>query len=391
MHPLLRNTLIEISRAPSRANLASVASSSRRVFNVDHLRSYLYSKDTSREVVGLSDITKLAYRRSPQKLAKLAQDGINSASPLDGPTVGSSTVNDSQVPADNIPAQEADRDQQRPHTRRARPPPLRKRVVCVDNVVDGTSLRKLKDLMSHEFGDVAWISIGMLTRSYFSGTPHLLKGSARDDHPERRQAYVLFKHASSIDNVRTRLGSLIDFDGVALRAELIPPVAVGGPTNAELRDRLYPRKEPLHPVGVRPKDTLFVRQLEDEDVEELRKHIEASFSDLVSLTRLGSCLELRFADLKAASRARTALKDHFRRSNSTSWVDFKTDEGDLPVVLRAQKKNRAEQLHRLQRALANPARGNKESVQAAIEVAQQKLDEVKEKLARVEELAAKSE
>ncbi|KAL1686791.1 hypothetical protein GGG16DRAFT_117577 [Schizophyllum commune] len=383
MHPLLRNTLIEISRAPSRANLASVASSSRRVFNVDHLRSYLYSKDTSREVVGLSDITKLAYRRSPQKLAKLAQDGINSASPLDGPTVGSSTVNDSQVPADNIPAQEADRDQQRPHTRRARPPPLRKRVVCVDNVVDGTSLRKLKDLMSHEFGDVAWISIGRFAKDESPDN--------RDDHPERRQAYVLFKHASSIDNVRTRLGSLIDFDGVALRAELIPPVAVGGPTNAELRDRLYPRKEPLHPVGVRPKDTLFVRQLEDEDVEELRKHIEASFSDLVSLTRLGSCLELRFTDVKAASRARTALKDHFRRSDSTSWVDFKTDEGDLPVVLRAQKKNRAEQLHRLQRALSDPTRADKESVQAAIEVARQKLDEVKEKLARVEELAAESE
>ncbi|KAL1658653.1 hypothetical protein GGF50DRAFT_120650 [Schizophyllum commune] len=362
MHPLLRNTLIEISRAPSRANLASVASSSRRVFNVDHLRSYLYSKDTSRE-----------------KLAKLAQDGINSASPLDGPTVGSSTVNDSQVPADNIPAQEADRDQQRPHTRRARPPPLRKRVVCVDNVVDGTSLRKLKDLMSHEFGDVAWISIGRFAKDESPDN--------RDDHPERRQAYVLFKHASSIDNVRTRLGSLIDFDGVALRAELIPPVAVGGPTNAELRDRLYPRKEPLHPVGVRPKDTLFVRQLEDEDVEELRKHIEASFSDLVSLTRRKS-----FAHpAEAASRARTALKDYFRRSNSTSWVDFETDEGDLPVVLRAQIRNRAEQLRRLQRALADPARSDKESVQAAIEVAQQKLDEVKEKLARVEELAVRSE
>ena len=95
--------------------------------------------------------------------------------------------------------------------------------------------------------------------------------------------------------------------------------------------------------------------------------------------------------MKAASRARTALKDHFRRSNSTVWVDFKTDEGDLPVVLRAQKKNRAEQLHRLQRALSDPARGDRKSVQAAIEVAQQKLDEVKEKLARVEEIAAKSE
>ncbi|KAL1700054.1 hypothetical protein EV121DRAFT_214934 [Schizophyllum commune] len=363
MHPSLRRALIEITRAPSRANLASLASSSRRVFNVDHLRSYLYSKDTSEESAGL------------------AQDGIPTS--LDPAVAGPSTVVGSDIAAASTPSKEADSDKQPPRTRLAPPLPLRKRVICVDNVVDGTSLRKLKDLMSREFGDVAWVSVG-----------RFVKDESPDnvvDRPERRQAYVLLKHADSIDRVRARLGSLIDFDGTALRAELLPPVAVGGPTNAELRDRLYPRKEPLHPAGVRPKDTLFVRRLEDEDVEELRKHIEASFSDPVSLTRLGSCLELQFTDVKAASRARTALKDYFRRSNSTSWVDFKTDEGDLPVVLRAQKKNRAEQLHRLQRALADPARGDKESVQAAIEVAQQKLDDVKEQLARVEELAVKSE
>ena len=95
--------------------------------------------------------------------------------------------------------------------------------------------------------------------------------------------------------------------------------------------------------------------------------------------------------MKAASRARTVLKDYFRRSNTTAWVDFQTDEGDLPVVLRAQQRNRAEQLRRLQRALSNPARGDKGSVQAAIEIAKQKLEETKEKLAHMEELAAKSE
>ncbi|KAL1712935.1 hypothetical protein EV715DRAFT_212690 [Schizophyllum commune] len=363
MHPFLRKTFTEIARLPPRVNLASVASSSRRVFNVDHLRSYLYSKDTSGELAGL------------------AQDGIPTS--LDPAAAGPSTVVGSEIAAVSTPAKEADSDKQPPRTRRARPPPLRKRVICVDNVVDGTSLRKLKDLMSREFGEVSWVSIGRFARDE---SPDNV-----DDRPELRQAYVLFKHASSIDKVRARLGSLIDFDGVALRAELLPPVAVGGPTNREVRERLYPRKEPLYPAGVRPKDTLFIRRLEDANVEELRKHIEVSFSDLVSLTRLGSCFELRFTDVKAASRARTALKDHFRRSNSTSWVDFKTDEGDLPVVLRAQKKNRAEQLHRLQRALADPARSDKESVQAAIKVAQHSLDEVKEKLARVEEIAAKSE
>lgn len=106
---------------------------------------------------------------------------------------------------------------------------------------------------------------------------------------------------------------------------------------------------------------------------------------------MGSCVELRFTDVKAASKARTVLKDYFRRSNTASWVDFKADEGDLPVVLRAQKRSRAEQLRRLQRALSDPARGDKESVQAAIEVAKQKLQEAKEKLAHVEEVAAKSE
>ena len=71
--------------------------------------------------------------------------------------------------------------------------------------------------------------------------------------------------------MRARLGSPIDFDGAPLRAELLPPVAVGGPTNREVRERLYPRKEALHPAGVRPKDTLFVSQLKDVDVEELRE------------------------------------------------------------------------------------------------------------------------
>ncbi|KAL1752729.1 hypothetical protein FB107DRAFT_219261 [Schizophyllum commune] len=363
MHPLLRKTFTEIARLPPRVNLASVASSSRRVFNVNHLHSNVPSQDGSGELAGL------------------AQDGIPTS--LDPAAAGPSTVVGSEIAAVSTPTEEAHSDKQPPRTRRARPPPLRKRVICVDNVVDGTSLKKLKNLMSHEFGEVAWVSIGRFAKDESPDNG--------EDRPELRQAYVLFKHASSIDKVRARLGSLTDLDGTALRAELIPPVAVGGPTNAELRDRLYPRKEPLHPVGVWPKDTLFIRRLEDQDVEELRKHIEASFSDLVSLTRLGFCLELQFADVKAASRARTALKDHFRRSNPTVWVDFKTDESDLPVVLRAQKKNRAEQLHRLQRALADPARGDKESVQAAIEVAQQKLDEVKEKLARVEEIAAKSE
>ena len=62
-------------------------------------------------------------------------------------------------------------------------------------------------------------------------------------------------------------------------------MTVGGPTNKALRERLHPRKDPLHPAGVRPKDTLFIIRLGNADSEELQGHIEASCRDLVSLTR----------------------------------------------------------------------------------------------------------
>ena len=99
------------------------------------------------------------------------------------------------------------------------------------------------------------------------------RASDSNAHPRCRHAYVLFSRASSVDKVRTRLGSPIDFYGSALFSKLIPPVTVGGPTNKALQERLHPRKDPL-----------FIRRLENADSEELRGHIEASCRDLVSLT-----------------------------------------------------------------------------------------------------------
>ncbi|KAI5890941.1 uncharacterized protein SCHCODRAFT_02580019 [Schizophyllum commune H4-8] len=364
MNPLLRNSLIGITRPVLHVNLAPVASSSRRALHVTYLRCKSIDENNRERVDGPPDGKIATSLSSPPNTRPSA--GGNSR---DTPSATISTDTDSKKSP--------------PRPRPARSAPLRKRTICLSNVLDGTSISKLKEFLSDEFGHATWVTLG----PYAPGK----RASNSSDRPRRRHAYVLFAHASSVDKVRARLGSLIDFDGTALFPELIPPVAVGGPTNKALHERLYPRKDPLHPAGVRPKDTLFVRRLENVDSQELRKHIEASCRDLVSLTRLGSCFELQFIDVRAASRARTKLKDYFRRSDSTAWVDFKTDEGDLPVVLRAQVRDRAEQLRRLQRALSDPARDDKEDVQAAMEVARQKLEEAKEKLARMEEPAAKSE
>ncbi|KAL1752740.1 hypothetical protein FB107DRAFT_292911 [Schizophyllum commune] len=309
-----------------------MASSSRRAIHVTYMRCQSIDVSNREKADGSPDGTI--------------------ASPLSSlPSAGPSSSNHADTEPSATTAADATAQTSPLRPRSARPTPLRKRTIC-------------------------------LSSPFAPGK----RASDSNAHPRRRHAYVLFSRASSVDKVRARLGRPIDFYGSALFPELIPPVTVGGPTNKALQERLHPRKDPLHPAGVRPKDTLFIRRLEGADSEELRGHIEASCRDLVSLTR-----QLRFSDVKAASRARTVLKDYFRRSSTTAWVDFKTDEGDLPVVLRAQQRNRAEQLRRLQHALLDPARDDKESVQAAIEVAKQKLEETKEKLAHVEELAAKSE
>ncbi|KAL1700066.1 hypothetical protein EV121DRAFT_283650 [Schizophyllum commune] len=305
MHPLLRNSLIGITRGAPHVNLAPVASSSRRAFHVTYLRCNSIDENNKEKVNG-----------SP--------DGTISTPLSSTSSAGSLTSDDQKTAPSEASATDATFKSSPPRPQSARPAPLRKRTICLSNVLDGTSVSKLKGYLSNEFGHVAWVTLAR---------PLCLR-QARSysfNQPRRRHAYVLFSRGSSVDKVRARLGSPIDFDGTALFFKLIPPVA----------------------------DTLFIRRLVSADSEELRGHIEASCRDLVSLTRLGSCLELRASDVKAASRARTVLKDYFRRSSTTAWVDFKTDEGDLSVVLRALQRNRAEQLHRLQRALSDPARDDK--------------------------------
>ncbi|KAL1726600.1 hypothetical protein EV714DRAFT_287091 [Schizophyllum commune] len=364
MHPLLRNSLIGITRGAPHVYLAPMASSSRRAFHVTYLRCKSIDDNDGEKVDG-----------SPDGTISTPLSSTSSAGPL--------TSDNPKTITSEATATDATFKSSPPRPRSARPAPLRKRMICLSNVLDGTSISKLKEFLSNEFGHVAWVTMGPFAPGK--------RASDSKNEPRRRHAYVLFSRGSSVDKVRARLGSPIDFDGTALLPELIPPVTVGGPTNKALQERLHPRKDPSQPAVMRPKGTLFIRRLNSADSQKLRDYLETSCREVVSFTRLGSCVELRFTDVKAASKARTVLKDYFRRSNTASWVDFKADEGDLPLVLRAQKRSRAEQLRRLQRALSDPTRDDKESVQAAIEVAKQKLQEAKEQLAHLEKVAAKSE